>query len=154
MSPTPSVVIHPQIMMEPPPCLTVCWTVLGSRASTSRTQHQERPSVLKQSIFVSSDHRTRVQSATVQSLYLRANSRRKAAFFGESLGFFSLTEASKPTILKAQRTVTFETTMASSARSSTFAWTAVSSPPTVTARTKNLLSRPVNVGDRPVFWWL
>src|SRR5271169_306838 len=109
INPGPWTVIQPQIISDPPPCLTVCDTVRGSWRLVSRTQHQERPSELKRLILVSSDQITRSQSAIVQCWCLFAKTNRSLIFFRESNGLVSFTDDLKQASLSARRTVLSET---------------------------------------------
>src|ERR1700761_4048582 len=72
--PTPSQVIQPHIMMEPPPNLRVVFTVLSLKHSLGFFHTHFRPSEPNLLILDSSDHISLFQSATVQSLWAIAKS--------------------------------------------------------------------------------
>src|SRR5271169_3976553 len=137
--PGPSAVIQPQIMIEPPPCLMVCLTWCGCSLSPSRIQHQLRPSEPKRLTLVSSDHMTRFQSSTDQSLWARAKSKRDLMFFGERYGFFFFSTAPRPASFKARPTVRELTTMPSLMLSSLATEVVFSSSPEVIERTQKRL---------------
>ena len=101
----PCCVMQPHIMMEPPPCFTVCLMCLSCWLSAPLDQHQERPSEQKRLIFVSSDKMTCSQSATVQSLYFLANASLAATFLADSLGFLTFSAELIPASLSALDTV-------------------------------------------------
>ena len=102
--PGPWAVMQPQTMIEPPPCFTVWLTWRGWRLSQSRIQHHDLPSEQKRLTLVSSDHTTRFQSSTVQSLCRYAKSKRALMFLAESLGFFCFSAAFRPASSSVRRT--------------------------------------------------
>jgi hypothetical protein len=71
--PSPKAVMHPQTIIDPPPCFTVWWTCWGPTQSQSPIQHHDLPFELNLFIFVLSLKITRFQSSMVQSSYLWAN---------------------------------------------------------------------------------
>ena len=71
----PKTIMHPQIITDPPPCLTVWWTCWGPTRSSSPIQLHDLPFELHLFIFVLSLEITHFQLSMVQFSYLWANYR-------------------------------------------------------------------------------
>src|SRR5260370_3134418 len=72
--PTPSQVIHPHTMTDPPPNFLVPCTNLSDRGSSTLFHAHFLPSEPRRLTLVSSDHTTLFQPSRVRSLWLTTNS--------------------------------------------------------------------------------
>ena len=94
-APGPKVVMHSQIITNPPPCFTIGWTCWGP------IQQHDLPYELNLFIFVSSLKMTRFQSSMVKFSYLWANLKRVKTCLWLIIDFLCSTCAPNPTSLKS-----------------------------------------------------
>ena len=103
--PVPIPLKQPQTIRLPPPNFTVGTMHSSLHLSPDLLLTNTLLAGLKSSKELSSDHRTRLQSETVQSLSARAQSNLSLRFFFDSKGFFTATHPLSPASFKRERTV-------------------------------------------------
>lgn len=134
----------PHNMRFPPPNLAVSLTVRPFSFSPDLFQTHMRPSEPRRFTFVSSEHTTTDQSASVQCLYFRAKSILALRCRGVRKGFFCLSAAFISSRLRALCTVSTLTVLPVRPENFGAAPAAVSSSPEVIVRVIARQSR----GDR------
>ena len=130
-APDPKVVMHPQIITDPPPCFTVWWTCWGPTRPPSPIQHHDLPFDINLFIFVSSLKITHFQSSMVQFSYLWANLERMRTCLRLINGFLCCTCAPNLTSLKTRLKLMLDNNLHVSNRTCFVVVDAVLSPPSV-----------------------
>ena len=103
--PVPIPLKQPQTIKMPPPNFTVGTMHSSLYLSPDLLLTNTLLAGLKSLKELSSDHRTRLQSRTVQYLWGRAQSNLALRFFFDSQGFFTATHPLSPASFKRERTV-------------------------------------------------